>query len=155
MHIKCSFVFPGFAKVVSPCRLNSLPRIFTYRRHKFHVSFPQCHVAASSSSSLKKPGFLAVSREGSLHQPGCRLHFIFPLMYNPIHSSDTFSAFCEGFNIVVGGGFYFWMSCVHLMLFPRYSHEKIFHIKSWIYSLRSLFMVWGAFEYLKCRFAGL
>lgn len=130
VHIKCSFVFPGFTKVVSPCRLSCLLRIFAYRRHKFHVSFPQCHVAASSSSSLKQPGFLAVSREGFLHQPGCRLHFIFPLICNPIHSSDAFASFVEGFNIAFGGGFYFWMCCIYLTWFPRNSHEKLFHIKT-------------------------
>uniref|UniRef100_A0AAQ5ZDP1 Polypeptide N-acetylgalactosaminyltransferase n=1 Tax=Amphiprion ocellaris TaxID=80972 RepID=A0AAQ5ZDP1_AMPOC len=84
--------FFSFAKVVSLCLLNSVQHIFAYKRHKFHVSFPQCHVAALSSSSLKQRGFLPVSREGFLHQPGCCLHFIFNRCIIPF-IPETHSAF--------------------------------------------------------------
>ena len=90
-----------------------LHNISGHKKHKFHVSFPQCHVAAlSSSSSKQRQGFLPVNREGLLHQLGYCLHFIFPLMYNPIHCWDIFSAFVKVWTLSLVVACYFWICCL-------------------------------------------
>lgn len=61
-----------------PCGLNSVRHILAYKQHKFAVG-----VSAMLSRSS-----LSLTLEGSLLQPVCCLHFLFPLMDNPLHPSS-------------------------------------------------------------------
>lgn len=70
-----------------PCGLNSVRHILAYKQHKFAVG-----VSAMLSRSS-----LSLTLEGSLLQPVCCLHFLFPLMDNPLHPSSW------GFVTVFGG----------------------------------------------------
>lgn len=86
----CFLALPKHSRLVSWILFCIFPltRSINFMSAFLSAMLPPCQAAAPSS----KVSF-PVSREGFLHQPGCCLHFIFPLMYNPIHCWDTFSAF--------------------------------------------------------------